>query len=94
MRKTVRLADMSALAALKVDIARYSELDFPQTQAIGDAAHFLGFDGLIVPSARWDCQNLVIFTDRVDPKDDWVVGAGDPVDWKAWRKLKTGKSTN
>ena len=94
MRKTVRLADMSALAALKVDIARYSELDFPQTQAIGDAAHFLGFDGLIVPSARWDCQNLVIFTDRVDPKDDWVVGAGDPVDWKAWRKLKTGKRTN
>ncbi len=91
MRKTVRLADMSAFAALKVDTARYSELDYAQTQAIGDAAHFLGFDGLLVPSARWDCLNLVIFMDRIDPNDDWVISASEPVDWKAWRTQQMDK---
>jgi RES domain-containing protein len=89
MRKTVHLADMSALATLRVDIARYSELEFSQTQAIGDAAHFLRFDGLILPSARWDCRNLVIFMDCVDPNDDWIIGESEPVDWQAWRsKIK------
>lgn len=91
MRKTLRLADMSALAALKVDTARYSALGYAQTQAIGDAAHFLGFDGLIVPSARWDCQNLVIFMDRIDPNDDWIISESVPVDWQAWRTRIKGK---
>ena len=84
-RKTLRLADMDALAGLKVDAERYSELDYMRTQAIGDAAHFLGFDGLIVPSARWGSQNLVLFMDRLDPNDPLVVTRSEPVDWPAWR---------
>ena len=88
MHKTLRLADMSALAALKIDTARYSDIDDAQTQAIGDAAHFVGFDGLIAPSARWDCQNLVIFMDRMDPSDDWVISESEPVDWKEWRRTQ------
>ncbi|MCH7931162.1 MAG: RES family NAD+ phosphorylase [Proteobacteria bacterium] len=84
-RRTLRLADMNALAALKVDTARYSELDYTRTQAIADAAHFLGFDGLLVPSARWECRNLIIFMDRIDPNDDLAVNASEPVDWQAWR---------
>ncbi|MCH7929248.1 MAG: RES family NAD+ phosphorylase [Proteobacteria bacterium] len=84
-RRTLRLADMNAPAALKVDTARYSELDYTRTQAIADAAHFLGFDGLLVPSARWQCRNLIIFMDRIDPNDDLAVGASEPVDWQAWR---------
>jgi RES domain-containing protein len=83
--KTVQLANMTALAGLKVNTERYSDLDYTQTQAIADAAHFLGFDGLIVPSARWDCQNLVIFMDRIDLNDDWLISDSAPVDWKAWR---------
>ncbi len=84
-RKTLRLADMNALAALKVDTGRYSELDYTRTQAIGDAAHFLGFDGLVVPSARWEGQNLVLFLDRLDPNDPLNVASSEPVDWPAWR---------
>ncbi len=88
-RKTLRLADKNALAALKVDAARFSELDYRRTQAIGDAAYFLGFDGLLVPSARWECQNLILFTDRIDPNDGLVVSASKPVDWQAWRTQQT-----
>ena len=84
-RRTLRLADMNALAALKVDTARYSELDYTRTQAIADAAYFLGFDGLLVPSARWECRSLIIFMDRIDPNDDLAVNASEPVDWQAWR---------
>lgn len=83
--KTLRLADMNPLAALKVDTGRYSELDYTRTQAIGDAAHFLGFDGLIVPSARSESRNLILFMDRLDPNDPVVVTKSEPVDWQAWR---------
>ncbi len=84
-RQTLQLADMNALAALKVDTDRFSDLDYTRTQAIGDAAHFLGFDGLIVPSARWECQNLILFMDRLDPNDQLNVTKSEPVDWPEWR---------
>jgi len=63
---------------------RYGELDYERTQAIGDAAYFLGFDGLLVPSARWECQNLVVFTDQLAP-EDMAVEESAVVDWPAWR---------
>jgi hypothetical protein len=42
-------------------------------------------DGLLVPSARWDCQNLVVFTDQLAP-EDMAVEESAVVDWPAWRK--------
>ncbi|MGH6919013.1 MAG: RES family NAD+ phosphorylase [Geminicoccaceae bacterium] len=84
-KKTLHFADLSALAALGVDGARYGDILYPRTQAIGDAADFLGFDGLIAPNARWPCQNLVIFTDRLAPADLEVLSAV-AIDGAAWRK--------
>ena len=84
-RRGLMLADVSAVAALGVRVDRYGELDYERTQAIGDAAHFLGFDCLIVPSARWDCQNLIVFIDQVAPQD-MAVEESALVDWAAWRK--------
>ena len=83
--KTLQFADLAALAPLGVDSARYGEILYGRTQAIGDAADFLGFDGLIAPNARWPCQNLVIFTDRVAPADLEVLSRA-LIDWTAWRK--------
>lgn len=81
------LADHEALAELGVDVSRYRERDYTQTQVLADAAYFLGFDGLIVPSARWACQNLVLFTDRLDPAAiSLVESESDPVDWELWRR--------
>src|SRR4051795_13654947 len=51
--QTLRVADLPTLARLGVSAARYAERDYEKTQEIADAAYFLGFDGLIVPSARW-----------------------------------------
>lgn len=86
------------LAPLGVDTSKYGRIayagravEYIATQAIGEAVHFLGCDGLMVPNARWNCQNLVIFADRVSPGS--VVASEDAgsIDWLAWRK-RTGQS--
>lgn len=46
------------------------KINLGQTQQIGTAVQFLGFDGLIVPSARWECKNLVLFTNNHDDMVD------------------------
>ncbi len=77
------LADMNRLSELGVDEARYTEMLYERTQDIADAAAFLGFDGLIVPSARWTCQNVVFFLDTFS-LENLSVRSSVPVDWKGW----------
>src|SRR6266852_9927281 len=67
--KTLRLLDLDAMVPLGVDPARYSEILYRPTQAIGDAAYFLGFDSIIAPKARWSCNNLILFTDQISVND-------------------------
>ncbi|MCM0021563.1 MAG: RES family NAD+ phosphorylase [Tagaea sp.] len=85
--RTLRLADLSALKNLDVDIDAYRERRYARTQAIADAAFFLGFDGLIAPSARWPCDNLMLFTAHTAPADIEIVAEqGTRIDWTAWRR--------
>jgi hypothetical protein len=68
--------------------ARYREKLYAPTQAIGDAAYFLGFDSIIAPNARWSCNNLILFTDQIAPYDLEVMESSE-VDCMEWRrKLK------
>lgn len=83
-RRTLRIADLAALETLGVSRERYASMAYERCQEIGDAAQFLGFDGILAPSARWQCQNLVLFLDRVNPEDLERIES-DPVDWPAWR---------
>ena len=83
-KETLRLANTDALLGLGVEEARYREVLYDRTQAISDAAQFMGFDGLIVPSARWDCLNLVLFVDSVD-LDEIDIEEKSAIDWTAWR---------
>ena len=78
------LADMGALSRLGVIPTRYAEILYDRTQEIADAASFMGFDGIIAPSARWDCQNIVLFLDNIDLDDIEEVGATS-IDWTKWR---------
>jgi RES domain-containing protein len=80
--RVLRFADISGLAPLGVDVSRYRTFDYGATQAIAAAASFLEYDGLIVPNARFDCANLVIFVERA-PGLTLIETA--PVDWDAWR---------
>jgi hypothetical protein len=84
--KTLRLARVS-LERLGVDFRRYGDRDYALTQNIGAALAFLGLDGLIAPSARWPCDNLMIYqsnhlslTERLEVIDD------ETVDWGAWAR--------
>lgn len=84
-QRTLKIADLAALKALGISRETYASLSYERCQEIGDAAQFLGFDGILAPSARWPCQNLVLFVDRFDPDDLQLVDS-EPVDWPAWRK--------
>lgn len=86
-RRTLKLADLSAVAALGIAPERYGELSYERSQEIGDAAFFLGFDGILAPSARWQCQNLILFMDRLEPGDLTVLES-EPVDWGLWRSIR------
>ena len=85
--RTLKLADLSALSALGISSESYGDLTYDRSQEIGDAAFFLGFDGILAPSARWPCQNLVLFLDRLEPHDLAVVESV-PIDWAEWRKTR------
>lgn len=71
------------LPTLGVDMSRYSEIGYQRTQEIGAAAAFLENDGIIVPSARWDCDNLVLFNDNILHVTLEVVNSEER-DWREW----------
>ena len=89
-RSTLKFAEIRNLEPLGVDRDKYPALLCERTQEIGDAAAFLGFDGVISPSARWDCLNLAIFCDELNP-EDLVLRNSTGIDWKAWGR-KHGKA--
>jgi RES domain-containing protein len=82
--ETLRFADLAALGRLGVEERRYGEMLYDRTQEIADAAAFLGFDGIIAPSARFDGNILVLFLDCMNLDDIELVGE-TPVHWGAWR---------
>lgn len=86
MEQALVFADLAALKPFGIEAERYPSRDYGRCQAIADAAYFLGFDGLIAPSARWPTQNAMLFTDRIAPADLILVASDHaPIDWKAWR---------
>jgi RES domain-containing protein len=85
--RLLRLPDMGALEQLGIEGDKYAELLYARTQEIGDAAQFLGFSGMIVPSARWSGLNLMLFTDRLEPAA-LSVRSDEAIDWTAWRRAQ------
>jgi hypothetical protein len=81
--KTVRLV-RADLAALGVDHEQYGTRDYARTQAIGAALNFLEVDGLIAPSARWECDNISIFSDNHSASETLQVLDEEEVDWVHW----------
>jgi RES domain-containing protein len=84
VRHVLRLPDMAALEKFGIDRVRFPELQYARSQEIGDGAQFLGFSGLIVPSARWGGLNLVLFTDQLSP-DALSMQSKEVIDWSVWR---------
>jgi hypothetical protein len=83
--KTLHLV-RSDLEGLGVDLARYGERDYNRTQSIGAALAFLEIDGLIAPSARWACDNLMIYQINHSLRERLEVLAEENVDWGRWAR--------
>jgi len=83
--RALRVPDLDAMVPLGVDPARYREILYEPTQAISDAAYFLGFDSIIAPNARWSSDNLILFTDQIAVAGLEVIESSE-VNWPEWRK--------
>jgi hypothetical protein len=83
-KKTLHLIE-AQLSTLGVEQTQYEDLNYRRTQEIGAAAEFLGCDGLIVPSARWKCENLVLFVNQHDMTEGTlIVRRSETVEWRNW----------
>ncbi len=81
--KTLRLV-RATLGDLGVDMKRYGERDYARTQEIGSTLAWLGLDGLIAPSARWACENLMIFTDNHKLGEKLEPVSDEQIEWRQW----------
>lgn len=97
MDRALQFVDVDAIKRLGVDTSRYGALshadrhnEYPRTQEIAETALFLGFDGLIVPSARWKCANVILFCDRLGPDTMHIVKDHGRIDWNNWQKKPFG----
>lgn len=84
---------IESLVPFGVDASHYGGLEYSRlqeeysvTQRIGEAAHFLGADVLIVPSARWTEQNSVVISRHSRLRH---VADHGPQDLKAWGRLNS-----
>ena len=90
LSRTLRFLDLAALGKVGLKTETFGRLsyqqkndEYPRTQEIGEVAHFLDFDGLIVPSARSDTKNLVVFCDKVETLQESGSRDEGIVDWAA-----------
>lgn len=85
--KTLRLARAS-LDDFGVDMAQFGERDYARTQQIGAAIAFLELDGSIAPSARWPCDNLMIFTANHSFNERLEVIDHEEFVWREWAERR------
>ena len=82
----VLVLDATQLSALGIDDPLASRMDGNRSQAVGEAAYMMDYQGLIVPSARWECNNLVLFLDRLDLNEHIELIEALEVNWPAWKE--------
>lgn len=82
--RTLILASMAELVALGVEEAKYARMLYSRTQEIADAAAFMGFDGILSPSARFNCEILVLFLDSFNLENIKSISK-TRIDWVNWR---------
>nr|WP_316652883.1 RES family NAD+ phosphorylase [uncultured Gellertiella sp.] len=88
----VSLPTLADLAGTGVDTAHYRQLhydsrhqEYPRTQELAGCAHVLDFQGMLVPGARMDCPNLVLFCAYLTEASVRVKADHGIIDWSAWR---------
>ena len=90
--RSVITLDMQTLQGLGVERTAYSGRDYAPlgsspaslTQRIGAGVSFLEHDGLVVPSARFDCWNLILYGNNHHPDSVLEVVQTEEFDWKVY----------
>lgn len=81
------LADLAAIGMQTGNFGQLSyaerEQEYPRSQEIAEAAQFIGRDGIVVPSARSDWPNIVVFCDPAGPEAVEIVKDHGLIDWTA-----------
>ena len=67
LQLVLNLTDRALVAALGLDASDLVSDDLMKCQALGDAAHYLGTEAVLAPSAAGAGVALAIFTDRLGP---------------------------
>lgn len=91
MLHTLRVAAHRTLKLVRADLevlgvpeSAYAGINMPRTQEIGAAVEFLSCDGLVAPCARWQCDNLILFPDRMGVDAALEIVRSETVDWITW----------
>lgn len=91
MGRALEFVDLPALQTIGMDTNRYGDFAYSNrtdeyvfSQQVAEAAHFLGFDGLIVPNARHETLNAVLFCEQAPMDRLVVVGDRGLIDWSEW----------
>lgn len=73
------LPDPDGLGKAGLSLTAVSSDHLSSCQAVGDAAHYLGFEAILAPSATGAGRNLAVFFDRLRPGS-----TVDPLDFETW----------
>ena len=72
LKRVLQFSDLNALNSIGIKTGEFGQLsyeqknsEYPITQEIAKVAHSVGFNGLIVPSARSNANNVIVFCDKV-----------------------------
>jgi len=79
------------LARLGIDLDNYTLRQYEKTSSIGACLAHLGYDAVFVRSARWSCDNLVLFEQNQSIDNIAHDGQGTEVDWIDWLETHQDK---
>ena len=79
LSKVCDLTDESLLKSLGITREQLTADDWDDTQILGDVIRDAGFEGIIVPSAAGDFNNLVIFKDQLAGKSRVELEKSTPI---------------
>ena len=68
-----------------IDRVKYLGRNYQRTQLIGAAINFLELDGLLAPSARWECDNLMIFESNYALDSKLEITFSETVTYEDWQ---------
>jgi len=88
LSQVVNLTEKTLLQTLGLDIGGFGrasylhrEKEYPSSQQIAEACSFLGADGILVPSARTDSDNLIAFCEQEPHPSIMIKKSHGVIDW-------------